>query len=107
MASAATSSHLPALTEPHAAAWLASRSWLGGLRLTLSWPAIRGGGSIAGTGFTVSLLLADLTFGGERLDHVKVAVLGASVISAALAGVVLRVRTRRHRDASTGGLRGD
>ena len=39
------------------AAWLAARSKLGGGEATLSWPALAGGGTAAGVGFTVSLLI--------------------------------------------------
>jgi NhaA family Na+:H+ antiporter len=88
--------------------WLAVRLTRAELSPGLQFPDLAGLALLAGIGFTVSLLIADLAFEGEeRLDHVKVAVLGASVLSAVLAGVVLRFRTRRHRDASTGGLRGD
>lgn len=81
--------------------WLVARLTRAELSPDLHWGDIAAVAFLSGIGFTVSLLIADLAFAGdERLDNVKVAVLGASVISAALAGVVLRLRTRRHRDAS-------
>src|SRR6476661_780987 len=40
------------------AAWLASRPWLLGVRRTLSWPVLTGGATVAGIGFTVSLLIS-------------------------------------------------
>ena len=41
-----------------------SRPRLAGLRRSLSWPVIVGGGAVAGIGFTVSLLIASLAFDG-------------------------------------------
>jgi NhaA family Na+:H+ antiporter len=89
--------------------WLAVRLTRARLSTDLRWPDLTAVAVLAGIGFTVSLLIADLTFTGERLEHVKTAVLAASVIAAALAGVLLRLRTRttrRHRDASRTDLRG-
>jgi NhaA family Na+:H+ antiporter len=69
----------------------------------LRWADIAGVAFLSGIGFTVSLLIADLAFtGSDRLEHVKAAVLAGSLISAVLATVVLRVRNRRHREASVG-----
>jgi Na+/H+ antiporter NhaA len=73
------------------AAWLASRPWLSGLRLALSWPAIIGGGAVAGIGFTVSLLIASIAFSGQELDEAKLGILGAAIISALLSWVIFRV----------------
>lgn len=48
---------------------------------------------LAGIGFTVSLLIATLSFGGTEWDGTsKLAVVVGSVISALLAAVALRVR---------------
>ncbi|HEY4993314.1 MAG TPA: Na+/H+ antiporter NhaA, partial [Nakamurella sp.] len=54
---------------------------------------------LGGIGFTVSLLIGELAFGGssEADDHVKVAVLAGSVAAAVLAGVLLRIRNRHYR----------
>jgi len=54
--------------------------------------------SLAGIGFTVSLLIAELAFDEDptRLAHVKVGVLLASVLAAVIAGVQLRFRDRQH-----------
>ena len=54
---------------------------------------------LAGIGFTVSLLIGELAFGigGEGDEHVKVGVLTGSVLAAALAAVVLRLRNRTYR----------
>jgi Na+/H+ antiporter NhaA len=77
------------------ASWLASRPWLTGLRRALSWPAIVGGGAVAGIGFTVSLLISSLAFHGEQLEEAKLGVLAAAVFASLLAfgvfGVVRRL----------------
>ncbi len=73
------------------AEWLASRSRLGGMRRTLSWPALAGGGTVAGIGFTVSLLISSIAFQGKLLDEAKVGVLAAAVLATLLAWVVFRV----------------
>jgi NhaA family Na+:H+ antiporter len=65
----------------------------------LKWVDMAGVGMLAGVGFTVSLLVNDLSFtqGTDHNDHAKVAVLAASFISALLASVVLTLRNRRYR----------
>lgn len=54
---------------------------------------------LAGIGFTVSLLVAELSFGSGNPhdDHAKVGILAASVLAALLAVVVLRTRNRQYR----------
>jgi Na+/H+ antiporter NhaA len=56
----------------------------GRLRPPVGWVAVVGGGTIAGTGFTVSLLVASVAFSGARLKEATLGVLTAAVISAAL-----------------------
>ena len=48
------------------ATWLVTRLSRGRLRPPVGWAAVAGGGTIAGIGFTVSLLIADLAFHGSR-----------------------------------------
>ena len=52
-----------------------------GLRRSLSWPVIAGGGVVAGIGFTVSLLIATLAFHGQELDDAKIGVLTAAIVA--------------------------
>ena len=47
----------------------------GRLRPPVGWAAVAGGGTIAGIGFTVSLLIATLAFDGEQLEEAKLGVL--------------------------------
>jgi Na+/H+ antiporter NhaA len=65
-------------------AWLATRPWLGGARLTVGWPSLLAGSSVAGIGFTMSLLIAELSYSGELLDQAKLGILSASVVAALL-----------------------
>ncbi len=65
----------------------------------LSWWDLLGVGILAGVGFTVSLLVNDLSFGAgsEHDDHAKVAILTASITAALLASIVLRLRNKIYR----------
>ncbi len=49
-----------------------------------------GSGTIAGTAFTVSLLIAALAFTGPELAEVKLGILLAAVLSVALTAAVFR-----------------
>ena len=48
--------------------WLAARLSKGRLIPPVGWAAVAGGGTIAGIGFTVSLLVATLAFDGPQLE---------------------------------------
>ena len=73
------------------AAWLASRPWLLGLRRGLSWPVTVAGGTVAGCGFTVSVLISSIAFEGQQLEEAKLGVLAAAILSSLVAWVVFRV----------------
>ncbi|HEY1357756.1 MAG TPA: Na+/H+ antiporter NhaA [Thermoleophilaceae bacterium] len=73
------------------ATWLASRPRLGGLRRSLSWPVFTLGGTVAGVGFTVSLLISSIAFHGRRLEEAKLGVLCAALLASLLSWVVTRV----------------
>ena len=75
-----------------AAIWLATR--VTGLRRTLSWPVIVGGGAVAAIPFTVSLLIASIAFEGRQLEEAKLGVLGAAILAALMSWVVFRVIAR-------------
>ena len=76
------------------ASWLASRPALRGVRPTLSWPILAGGGAVAGIGFTVSLLISSLAFHGERLAEAKLGVLAAAVLAPIVAWAVFALVRR-------------
>jgi protein-disulfide isomerase len=77
-----------------AGTWLTSRPWVTGVRPTLSWPVIFGGGAVAGIGFTVSLLIASIAFEGQQLEEAKLGVLGAALVASALSWIAFRVIAR-------------
>jgi Na+:H+ antiporter, NhaA family len=79
-----------------AATWLVAQFTRAELDTDLSWWDVLGLAMLAGVGFTVSLLIGELAFGAgsERDDHVKVAVLAGSISAAALAGILLRARSK-------------
>jgi protein-disulfide isomerase len=74
-----------------AATWLATRSWVTGLRPTLSWPMIAGSATVAGVGFTVSLLIADIAFDGRELEEAKVGVLAAAMLASVASFLAFRL----------------
>ena len=52
--------------------------------------AVAGGGTIAGMGFTVALLVASLAFEGTELEEAKLGILGAALGAAALTWLLFR-----------------
>ncbi len=66
----------------------------GRLRPPVGWVAVVGGGVTAGTGFTVSLLVASVAFTGTALDEATLGVLTAAVVSAVLSWLVFLATTR-------------
>jgi Na+/H+ antiporter NhaA len=77
-----------------AASWLATRPIFHGPRPPISWPLLLGGGAVAGIGFTVSLLISQLAFTGERLQEAKLGVLGAAIIAPIVAWAIIRLVKR-------------
>jgi Na+/H+ antiporter NhaA len=74
--------------------WLASRRWATGLRPTVSWEMIAGSGVVAGIGFTVSLLIADIAFDGRELEEAKIGVLSAAILAAILSWLAFKLIAR-------------
>jgi Na+/H+ antiporter NhaA len=62
----------------------------GRVRTPVGWAAIAGGGFTAAIGFTVSLLIAQLAFGGEQLEEAKLGVLTGAVCAAVLTWLIFR-----------------
>ena len=69
------------------ATWLATRRF----PRTLPWPPLVGAATVAGIGFTVSLLIADITFQGQDLEEAKLGIFAASTLAASLGWLVFRV----------------
>jgi protein-disulfide isomerase len=69
---------------------LATKSTRGHLRPPVGWVALAGGGTIAGVGFTVSLLIATLAFSGSQLEEAKLGTLSAALGAALLTWLLFR-----------------
>ena len=72
-------------------AWLVSKVTHGRVRPSVGWGAVAGTGTVAGIGFTVSLLIASLALHGDVLAEAKLGILSAVVAAAALTWVIFRV----------------
>lgn len=64
---------------------------------SLSWWDVTAVSFLAGIGFTVSLLIGELSFGQARVDEVKMAVLFASTTAAIIGASLLSWRNRHYR----------
>jgi Na+/H+ antiporter NhaA len=73
---------------------LVTRLSRGRLRLPVGWASVLGGGSIAGIGFTVSLLIASLAFHGQALSEAKLGVL-TTLIGAPLITFSIQASAKR------------
>jgi Na+/H+ antiporter NhaA len=74
--------------------WLVTRVSRGRLRPAVGWAAVAGGGSIAGIGFTVSLLIATLAFSGAHLEEAKLGVLTAALVASTLSWLLFSAAAR-------------
>ena len=81
--------------------WLITKVTRARLDESFKWIDVFGVSILAGIGFTVSLLVAELSFGQGTVhdDHAKVGILAASLLAALLATAVLRTRNRQYRQA--------
>jgi Na+:H+ antiporter, NhaA family len=79
--------------------WLTVRFTRASLSEDLAWADVFAVASLAGIGFTVSLLIGELAFEGDAVltDEIKAAVLIGSVIAAVLATVLLKLRNTKYR----------
>ena len=75
-------------------AWLVSKVTRGRIQPPVGWAAVLGAGTIAGIGFTVSLLIAALAFHGTLLAEAKLGILSAALCSSAVTWLVFKA-TRR------------
>jgi Na+/H+ antiporter NhaA len=87
--------------------WLATRGWLGGAPLPISWLGVVKLSTVGGVGFTVSLLIAQLAYSGAELEQAKIGILAASVLAAVVAVATFRlahllpIEWRRRAEAGT------
>jgi protein-disulfide isomerase len=90
-----------------AASWLATRFNRYAPGPPIGWLALAGGGSIAGVGFTVALLIADIAFHGEQLAEAKLGVFSAALVALLLSWIVFRTADRMPDRARARALLGD
>jgi Na+/H+ antiporter NhaA len=74
--------------------WLVTRITRGRLRPPVGWAAVLGGGTIAGIGFTVALLVATLAYHGADLEEAKLGILSAAACAAAVTWLLFRATAR-------------
>jgi NhaA family Na+:H+ antiporter len=79
--------------------WLTARFTRASLSEDLAWPDVLAVSSLAGIGFTVSLLIGELAFENDPAltAEVKAAVLIGSLIAAVVAGTLLKIRNGKYR----------
>jgi Na+/H+ antiporter NhaA len=80
-----------------ASAWVVTRLSRGRLRPPVGWAAVAGGGTVAGIGFTVSILIATLAFHGGELEEAKLGVLCAALVSSSATWTLFRATERLPR----------
>jgi Na+/H+ antiporter NhaA len=71
-------------------AWLVTRLTRGRIHPPVGWASVVGGGTIAGIGFTVSLLIATLAFTGTELQEAKLGILAAAAGASAVTWLLFR-----------------
>jgi Na+/H+ antiporter NhaA len=77
--------------------WLATRLTGRRLRPPVGWAAVVGGGTIAGIGFTVSLLVASLAFEGDTLADAKIGIIAAALIATLVTWLLFSATARLPR----------
>jgi Na+:H+ antiporter, NhaA family len=82
------------------ATWLVTKTRHANLDPDTKWGDLLGVTFLGGIGFTVSLLVSELSYGLEspHYDHAKVAILVGSLVAALLGAGWLRPRDRRYRE---------
>jgi Na+/H+ antiporter NhaA len=75
-------------------AWLLATLTRGRIRPPVGWAAVLGAGTIAGIGFTVSLLIAALAFHGTLLAEAKLGVLSAALAASLITWLVFKLTAR-------------
>jgi Na+/H+ antiporter NhaA len=86
--------------------WLVARLSRERLRPPVGWAAVAGGGTIAGIGFTVSLLVATLAFDGPQLEEAKLGILSAALCASIITWLLFRATALLPRRARMRALLG-
>jgi Na+/H+ antiporter NhaA len=87
--------------------WVLTRLSGGRIRPPVGWASVLGSGTIAGIGFTVSLLIATRAFSGQLLDEAKLGALSAALAASAITWIVYRVTALMPADRRAAALLGD
>ena len=87
--------------------WLLASVTRGRIRPAVGWAGVLGSGTIAGIGFTVSLLIASLAFDGDRLAEAKAGVLTAALVASGLTWAVFRLTQLLPKERRARALLGD
>ncbi|WP_420707129.1 Na+/H+ antiporter NhaA [Streptomyces sp. NRRL S-1448] len=79
--------------------WFTARFTRAELNPDLKWPDVFALASLAGIGFTVSLLIGELAFAGNAAltDEIKASVLVGSLLAAVFAGILLKIRNAKYK----------
>jgi Na+/H+ antiporter NhaA len=86
--------------------WLVTRLSRRRLQPPVGWAAVAGAGTIAGIGFTVSLLVATLAFHGTQLEEAKLGILGAALGASIITWLLFRATAMLPRRARLRALLG-
>ncbi|MBK4348652.1 Na+/H+ antiporter NhaA [Lacisediminihabitans changchengi] len=83
--------------------WITTKATRASIDPSIRWIDLIGVALLGGIGFTVSLLVAELSYGlgSNHDDDAKVAILIASVVAAGLATIVLRPRNRHYKKSGS------
>jgi Na+/H+ antiporter NhaA/protein-disulfide isomerase len=81
-----------------AAAWVTAKGAPRRGKLPVAWRELFGTASVAGVGFTVSLLIASRAFTGSQLADAKLGVLGTAVLAPLLASLAFRTGKQKPQD---------
>ncbi|MFW0110084.1 Na+/H+ antiporter NhaA [Rothia sp. P13129] len=82
------------------ATWLVTRLRHANLDPDIKWVDVLGLAALGGIGFTVSLLIAELSFGigSEHNDHAKIAILTGSILAALVGAAILGSRNKYYKN---------
>ncbi|GAB7004898.1 Na+/H+ antiporter NhaA [Nocardioides sp. AN3] len=89
------------------ASWLVERLSGGSIRPAVGWTGVIGSGTLAGIGFTLSFIVADMALSGSQLAEAKLGVLTAALISTGVSVVVFARTARMNEVRRARALLGD